>query len=192
MGTRHLTLVQLDSAYPVAQYGQWDGYPSGQGETVLTFLKSISSDYARAKFKRALRKLKHLTEDEVKMIWELNGQLSPSNLSRDTGADILGMVHKDEVTEVYLQTDFAKDSIMCEYAYLVNLDDETLEVYRGFNVKPLPAGARFYCGGYVGEHEYKNPDGSTYHYYPIRLVKTYPLKRLPSQARFEREINRFR
>lgn len=36
MGTRNLTAVYLDGQYKVAQYGQWDGYPEGQGITALT------------------------------------------------------------------------------------------------------------------------------------------------------------
>ena len=39
MGTRHLTCVVKDGDYKVAQYGQWDGYPSGQGIDILTFLR---------------------------------------------------------------------------------------------------------------------------------------------------------
>ena len=40
MGTRNLTMV-IDRAgkLKVAQYGQWDGYPSGQGATILAFAK---------------------------------------------------------------------------------------------------------------------------------------------------------
>ena len=39
MGTRNLTAVYIDGEYKVAQYGQWDGYPEGQGMTALTFLR---------------------------------------------------------------------------------------------------------------------------------------------------------
>src|SRR3546814_20563425 len=39
MGTRNLTCVVVDGAYKVAQYGQWDGYPSGQGATARAFLR---------------------------------------------------------------------------------------------------------------------------------------------------------
>ena len=38
MGTRNLVAVFSDGEYKIAQYGQWDGYPSGQGLTVLNFI----------------------------------------------------------------------------------------------------------------------------------------------------------
>ena len=40
MGTRHLICVVSDNQYRIAQYGQWDGYPEGQGAAILEFLKS--------------------------------------------------------------------------------------------------------------------------------------------------------
>lgn len=40
MGTRNLTMViDRKGEIKVAQYGQWDGYPSGQGATILEFAK---------------------------------------------------------------------------------------------------------------------------------------------------------
>lgn len=51
MGTRNLTAVYLDGQYKVAQYGQWDGYPEGQGITVLTFLLSLAVTLVRASLK---------------------------------------------------------------------------------------------------------------------------------------------
>lgn len=44
MGTRHLTCVVKNNEYKVAQYGQWDGYPSGQGVNILNFLKEMSQE----------------------------------------------------------------------------------------------------------------------------------------------------
>lgn len=38
MGTRHLIAAKVDGEYKLAQYGQWDGYPEGQGVAVLDFL----------------------------------------------------------------------------------------------------------------------------------------------------------
>ena len=50
MGTRNLTAVMIDGEYKVAQYGQWDGYPSGQGLTCLHFLRETMDE---DKFKAA-------------------------------------------------------------------------------------------------------------------------------------------
>lgn len=38
MGTRNLTCVVKNNKYVVAQYGQWDGYPTGQGQTIVEFI----------------------------------------------------------------------------------------------------------------------------------------------------------
>ena len=42
MGTRNATIVIKDNKTKVAQYGQWDGYPSGQGLTALNFLRQAN------------------------------------------------------------------------------------------------------------------------------------------------------
>jgi hypothetical protein len=44
MGTRNLVAVYLDGIHRIAQYGQWDGYPSGQGKTVLSFLRETLAE----------------------------------------------------------------------------------------------------------------------------------------------------
>ncbi len=53
MGTRNLTCVYLDGKCKVAQYGQWDGYPEGQGVTCLNFLRD---EMVEPKFREELRK----------------------------------------------------------------------------------------------------------------------------------------
>lgn len=57
MGTRNLTCVVLDGEYKVAQYGQWDGYPEGQGRTILEFL---SQEGAQEQLKLALKRCRFL------------------------------------------------------------------------------------------------------------------------------------
>jgi hypothetical protein len=44
MGTRNLTkVIDRNGEIKVAQYGQWDGYPSGQGLPKKNLAKSILS-----------------------------------------------------------------------------------------------------------------------------------------------------
>ena len=65
-------------------------------------------------------------------------------------------------TELRNEITFAKDSLFCEWAYVVNLDTEMLEVYRGFQETPLEPSDRFY---HLQEENSK--------YYPIR--KTFEI-----------------
>lgn len=43
MGTRHLICVSHNDQCKVAQYGQWDGYPAGQGVNILAFLREMTA-----------------------------------------------------------------------------------------------------------------------------------------------------
>jgi hypothetical protein len=39
MGTRHLTIIKHEGQIKLANYGQWDGYPSGQGRNIIEYLR---------------------------------------------------------------------------------------------------------------------------------------------------------
>lgn len=188
MGTRHLIAVHLDGQYRVAQYGQWDGYPSAQGKTVLTFLKK----WDRPTFEAKLRAARFLTQDDMDAI---NGRIEREglkdrwqkvwpHLSRDAGGDILQMVH-DAETGIKLKNDidFAANSLFCEWGYIIDLDANTLEVFKGFQKEPLPEGDRF------ANFEPTNQEEKTKGYYPIRRVASYALNDLPTQKRLERDCD---
>ena len=38
MGTRHITAVVSEGQFVVAQYGQWDGYPTGAGNDIVAII----------------------------------------------------------------------------------------------------------------------------------------------------------
>ncbi|MBD0542281.1 hypothetical protein HPJ54_05685, partial [Acinetobacter baumannii] len=63
MGTRHLICVQHNNEYKVAKYGQWDGYPSGQGVGILEFLKG---GFNKALFIQKLDNIFEPTDEQVK------------------------------------------------------------------------------------------------------------------------------
>ena len=58
MGTRNLTIVKHNGEYKVAQYGQWDGYPEGQGVMALEFARRISAINPRLEFTRKVDAIK--------------------------------------------------------------------------------------------------------------------------------------
>lgn len=167
MGTRNLIAVVLDGEFKVAQYCQWDGYLSGQGNGILEFLNNESFDLEI--FKDQLRKCVFLQEGQ-----EL--EFSPYT-SRDTGSDILSLIYTErELNQIELIdiSKFAADGLFCEFAYVLDLDNEILEVYEGFakkNENKIPD--RF-------SHltEYIDPDSD---YGMVELWFTIPFNELPQK-----------
>ena len=186
MGTRNLTAVYLDGEYKIAQYGQWDGYPEGQGMTALNFLRSMDEE----KFKSALRNSSFISEDELMALWKQygaydNGMISLYDaarmdrdypqFSRDTGADILYMVQNHpEGLKLQNSISFAADGLFCEWAWVVDLDKRTFEGYKGFGSKPLTEQDRFYFLKDLEENGYSG----------VRLVAEWSIDELPSDEDF--------
>lgn len=188
MGTRNLTMVIKNEQFKVAQYGQWDGYPGGQGKTALGFLKKFDE---RA-FGYQLDKCKFVDDEKQK---EINSWLKSIGVndgwmnmeqsrhfktkypffSRDNGANILNLINESEQETIWLHDDrnFINDSLMCEWAYVIDLDKRTFEVYTGLNKKPLHKHERFY-GGVTDDRGY----------YPCRNVAIYSLDSLPEDKEF--------
>jgi hypothetical protein len=84
MGTRHhQKVINKQGELKVSQYGQWDGYPNGQGFDILNYLKQGNLD----KYQEELDKLHLITDEEVKIVatdpkWQENYPY----MSRDCGA----------------------------------------------------------------------------------------------------------
>lgn len=187
MGTRHLICAISDDEYRIAQYGQWEGYPEGQGAAILEFLKSPMVEQLR----KNLERCSWITNDEYCKLWEEFGvdttqlyvdcdmyekfyEIYPQ-LSRDTGAKILEIV-AGATDEIKLQNslDFSQDSLFCEWAYVIDFDKNTFEVYQGFIETPFDASERFYTAGQEDDNGL----------YPFRLIKTFDLSALPSEEEF--------
>lgn len=191
MGTRNLTMVVKGGDYKVAQYCQWDGYPSGQGATVLTFLRD---EMDRGRFEAAVAAAREISEEDLKALWKECGAdrddgfvtMEVANefkkrypwLHRDCGADVLKIIQDcGGDIALNLALAFVKDSLFCEWAYVVDLDANVLEVYEGFNTKPLAESDRFFS-----EESPRNE------YWPIRLAKSYPLDALPTDDEFQADL----
>jgi hypothetical protein len=182
MGTRHLICVVEDQQYRLAQYGQWDGYPDGQGKAVLAFLHAHPDLSA---FRARLKACRFAETDELKRYWTEAGADPDSDfvnmevaekhkaahpqLCRDTGAQILELI-LNSTGDLPLMDDheFAGSSLFCEWAYVIDFDTGTFEVFEGFNQTPLAEGARF--ASLVADDKYQ----------PVQLKASWPLSELPS------------
>jgi hypothetical protein len=187
MGTRNLTMVIKDEQVKIAQYGQWDGYPGGQGKTALEFLmkadlRAFGYQLDKCKFIDA-EKQKEIN-DWFKSIGVTNGWMDMEQarqfknkypfLSRDNGAKILNIVNDFEGDVIWLhdESSFVNDSLYNEWTYVIDLDKNTFEVYTGYNTKPLHKHERFY--------KETPKDG----YYPVKNVAIYHIDDLPSVEEF--------
>lgn len=188
MGTRNLTVVVANKETKVAQYCQWDGYPSGQGLDIVKFFRDKIKDPASlTRFK--LKIANHATildEAQINKLWESAGadgsglvsmdvsnklkQLYPT-LHRDLGAEVLEYIY-DSTEDVPLSDslDFIKDGLFCEWAYVVDLDKGKLEVYQGVynDKKPVK----------VAKNRFTAMGGQ------VRLKKKFDLLNLPSNEEF--------
>lgn len=178
MGTRHLIAVQLDGQYRIAQYGQYgqfDGNPEVQGANVLDFL---TSGYNPNRFKRKLLGTKWATEEWLDSLGDGWAREFPE-LSRKTGADILAMVYTAPVgITLRNEINFAGASLFCEWAYVIDYDKGTFEVFQGFNETPIETSERFYGTK-------PDPTDAAAGYEPIRCIAVWPLDALPTQEELE-------
>lgn len=201
MGTRNLTCVVIDKKFVVAQYCQWDGYPEGQGKTIVNF---IASRMEPKTFKANLRALKQISNAQVnarikkatgidlkkKGGWvnleegEKIRQACPQ-FDRDMGAEVLMAIQTGDVKEVRLDLGFAQDSLFCEWAYVIDMDKRVLEVYRGFNTSPVPKTNRFYVANAKGEKAH-----SGHEYHAIALKKKYPFAKVKDLLKDAKKWNK--
>ena len=142
MGTRNLVMVIYKKKTLVAQYGQFDGYPEYTGEFLLEFMLN----------KEKVDKLKNELDGNVTLMSDKDAQRKfgddwrkHSFLNSTLGCGILDEICRGG-THFYLNdsTSFARDSLFCEWGWVVNLDNMSLEVYEGYNKLPLVKGERFY------------------------------------------------
>jgi hypothetical protein len=121
MGTRNLTkVIDSNGAVKVAQYGQWDGYPAGQG------INALVHAYNHRQIESKLDKLYFLSDSEIDNINSLlaaSGQpvseVYPT-LSRDTCADILGYVAWSSDVFLVDSSEFESDELFCEAVYTID------------------------------------------------------------------------
>lgn len=125
----------------IGGYNHHDSYPDGLGKEIFKFLKG-------------------------KSIKELNDICDSLNDKEEEG-DVWNWKDNTFNKKFKNLSSFLYDSLFCEYAYIINLDDNTLELYEGFN-KDADAPGRY------AKYFEKNDGG----YYGVKLVRTISLKTL--------------
>lgn len=158
MGTRNVVQVVKDGKVVVAQYGQWDGYPEGQGKTIAKFLHE---EMEKEAFLEALGNVRWQTyADMENIVAELAkafpDRASPDDwydmeldmeqaqwlksvypeMSRDTGAGILKVIQDKKGVLVLMDDSEFIGNSSCEFWYVIDMDKETVTL-NGEHVVPF-------------------------------------------------------
>ena len=177
MGTRGAMGVRINGHDHVT-YNHYDSYPEGLGADIVDVLQHNPIN----KLKNLANYLIPVKEDQEPTVYEIEalrnyldltvGQQKETDwycLLRGTQGDFLKFLNAQYYIDSY---DFLKDSLFCEFAYIVNFDDNVFEVYQGFQKTRHTYG------------RYANLSRETYakevdDYYPVALVATFPLDNIP-------------
>ena len=132
MGTRGLTkVIDRNGVVKVAQYGQWDHYPSGQGINVLNFLTETPTMVKQLEL--ALDKCEFVSEAVRDILYAEYAHKYPNDdemdrftmlmpaFSRNTCSDILKVVYYS-AGKVLLtdESNFENDDVFCEGVYTID------------------------------------------------------------------------
>lgn len=177
MGTRGAIGFRMNGEDKVT-YNHFDSYPSGLGAEILMFVKNHKVE----DMKRIVPEIKLVNEQdqptpEEKLAcrrWTNFNVSSKSDddwycLLRDAQGRLESFV--DEGLRYMIDSQlFLVDSLFCEWAYIINLDTDKLEVYKGFNKDPKAAGR------YAALQDGPRYDGDPLDYFGVMLLVEYPLK----------------
>ncbi|KAN0070633.1 hypothetical protein V8E54_011502 [Elaphomyces granulatus] len=173
MGTRSLICVYCGGRFVVAQYCQWVGYPQddGEGMEILKFLWGPGNIERLREGLRHVDALTEESREEL-LNGILHGlesgeprdpeidqpyykprqyaaekmlSLWPS-LSRNAGAGILEIIAQataEKHVPVLLGLGFANDTYSCKWAYVVDLDQNSFEVFENSETKQEASTTRF-------------------------------------------------
>jgi len=164
-------------------YNHWDSYPDGLGDEIAKFIKKTTIKQMNEIFEKIILVDEHNskpTKEQIKIYKEF-ADISVSCQSYEDWYCLLYKtkqdlsVYKEEgIVHMMDGGDFVKDSLFCEWAYIINLDTNVLEVCGGFLKKPKNQHPRYK----QTKKEAMQRRGDSLKdkpYYSVALLYTYPL-----------------
>ncbi len=147
MSTRGAVGFQLNNIIK-ATYNHSDSYPGGLGCDIAHFLAGLQPGELEM-LKQQVSQLRWVKEEETPTSedkrrfaqfadLERSGKI-PDNwyclLRQVQGVNSLPHILAGKLTVLIDSTEFLQDSLFCEWAYIINFDDNSLDTYEGFQKK---------------------------------------------------------
>lgn len=180
MGTRGAIGFRINGQDKIT-YNHFDSYPDALGENVLKFIGSTLFADQRAKLKPMVEGLRMVNEDDPPTAADAGAcaKFTDTTVGNQSVTDWYCLLRGAQgELAAYLEAGvmpdsagFLKDSLFCEYAYIINLDGDLFEFYMGFNKDPKAKGR------YAAERG-TDPDGQPSEYFGVALVKAWPLDKV--------------
>ena len=184
MGTRGLYGFRKNGKDKVT-YNHWDSYPEGLGIEVIRFCNRHSIEELSAIYDKIVLIDEESTPTPEEIEWaKCRGLYDPtvSNRSeqnwycllRGLQGDLLRLdiiISSGDKCYMIDNHGFITDSLMCEYAYIINIDTGKLEFWAGFQEVPQK-------GNRYGEEPYPRNYENAPIYYPCAMVAEFPLDEL--------------
>jgi hypothetical protein len=181
MGTRGFTGVVIDGEAKFA-YQQFDSYPEGVGVGVLEYLRGLEpGGWEKVAVKaQDLKMIPDDAEPPIEMVEKARemdiinlGVASQSEsdaycVARGAQGDLEKIL---ELGYAVSYDNWPGDSLFCEWGYLVNFDEMTLEVYEGFQHG-------------VVEGRFKDLTPGSDGYSPVTLKAAFKFDALPTPEAF--------
>ena len=169
MGTRGAIGFRINEEDKIS-YNHSDSYPTSLGVKVMEFVKATPDEDMRKMAKRIkmVKQDKKPTKKQIQTCMKagvVNLGVSEGSeqdwycLLRNAQGD-LGAYARGYMIDSHR---FLKDSLFCEWGFILNVDTKELEIYRGFN--KTAGGPGRYAGG--------EPDQG---YYGVSLFRVLPFK----------------
>ena len=182
MGTRGAIGFRQDGELKVC-YNHYDSYPNGLGDQFLEFVKiHCSTPEVLASLKEHVKMIQ-LVEEDIPPTEEqfedlrryYNGSVGDGEGWYSLLRGVQGVIGLYEIANgcLHFMIDakgFLRNSLFCEYAYIIDLDKDTANFYKGFN-KNEPK-TEFGITSGLDSSVGKKTDG----YYPVRTVAAIPFK----------------
>ena len=161
-------------------YNHYDSYPTHLCHVLIDEINNLnlSNPIVLQYAKDQISKLKLVSPFEFEDIEEISEKIR-GNGEFDGDCSIKHYINGFPIMADH--SEFLKDSLFCEWAYIVNLDTETLEIYVGGNRSDTKMKV---CGRYAKEkidrniNAGKNLEGEYFDYLGVKLIASVPFKTL--------------
>ena len=177
MGTRgSVGIITKEGKYK-SSYNHFDSYPTGLGQDMVKVINKINNNFGWDKFSNIMSNIELVDEraEPTETDYEFYKKYYNENVGTGDGwysllRDLQGsqifeeILSGKDIKHMISGNDFIESSLHCEYAYIINLSDNTFEVYEGYQTTPQK-GNRF------GEI----PDNG---YYPCALISKVPFDKV--------------